>query len=85
MVGRVEQSIAWEQAPPYNENHHPQMFTIDLFTTVLTVSTWNVSFKPDKFGIPINIGFPSYEWKWIPSVYNVYYQTIYRAIIFLYL
>ena len=39
------------------------MCTIDLFTTVLSFSTLEVYFIPDQFGIPVNQGFPFYEWK----------------------
>ena len=38
------------------------MCTIDLFTTVLSFSTWKVYFKPDKSWVPVNQGFPLYEW-----------------------
>ena len=38
------------------------MYTIKLFATVLTLSNWKLSFKPYKFWVPVNQGFPSHEW-----------------------
>ena len=38
------------------------MYTIWLFTVVLSFSTLKVRFKPDKFRVPVYQGFPLYEW-----------------------
>ena len=46
----------------WNENHPFAMYTIKLFATVLTLSSWKLSFIPYKFWVPVNQGFPSHEW-----------------------
>ena len=68
---------------------YPTRYTIDLFTEVLHLSIWKVYFKPDKFRISVNRGFPTHEWNeniplWIFSTIHILiFQTLYMSILVL--